>query len=235
MAANSVTESYNYNVICKVCDVKLKASEAKKRWDGLHPVCSECWEPRHPMDFYRTRNDNHRLPFTSPDAPAESYGMFPVDYEPPVIVLDTAAVNVIMGNRFTALTDGYISSVRYWHGPLPASGHRQQIELSSPWFSIFDWTTGTLLWRTSINLNRSGQWLSIPVTPNLAVTSGTDYLVAITRPSGFTAALIQPPDNPAAQTYADYVGSYFDLTLFTRPTTIDAGNTYPLDVTIRPT
>jgi hypothetical protein len=232
----TVTGSYDYNVICKVCDFKFKASETLKRWDGLEPVCRDCWEPRHPLDFYRTRNDQHKLPYTSPDMVVmDSDGMFPTDYTPPAIALDPAAVNVIMGNRFTALTDGYIQGVRYWHGPLPSVGHRQQIELSNVWFSIFDWNTSTLLWRTSVNLNRSGQWITTPVLPNLAVTSGTQYLVAITRPAGFTATLIQPPDNPAAQRYAQYVAGYFDLTLFTRPGTIDASNTYPLDVVIRPT
>lgn len=30
-------------------------------------VCKDDWEPRHPMDFYRSRNDTHALPFTRSD------------------------------------------------------------------------------------------------------------------------------------------------------------------------
>ncbi len=37
------------------------------RWDGLM-VCKDDWEPRHPSDFYRPRNDVHKLPFTRSDA-----------------------------------------------------------------------------------------------------------------------------------------------------------------------
>jgi len=33
-----------------------------RRWDGLW-VCEEDWEPRHPMDYFRTINDVHVLPF----------------------------------------------------------------------------------------------------------------------------------------------------------------------------
>lgn len=58
----TVTGSYSYNVICPMCQRKFKNTDMKRRWDGLI-VCEEDWEPRHPMDFYRTINDNHVLPF----------------------------------------------------------------------------------------------------------------------------------------------------------------------------
>lgn len=44
------------NVICDVSGRKVKASETRKRWDGL-VVCREDWEPRHPQDFVRGRRD----------------------------------------------------------------------------------------------------------------------------------------------------------------------------------
>jgi hypothetical protein len=45
------------NVICDVCGFKLKASQLRKRWDGLM-VCEKDWESRHPQDYVRGRRDN---------------------------------------------------------------------------------------------------------------------------------------------------------------------------------
>jgi len=60
------TGSYEYNTICDVCGFKFKASELKQRWDGPM-VCKDDWEPRNILDFYRTRNDVHKLPFVRVD------------------------------------------------------------------------------------------------------------------------------------------------------------------------
>lgn len=65
------TRSYEYNVICDVCRRKMKASDLRKRWDGFM-VCKDDWEPRHPLDFYRPKNDTHVLPFTRPDVEVET-------------------------------------------------------------------------------------------------------------------------------------------------------------------
>lgn len=67
--ATYITGKYDYNVICDVCGFQYKAHEVKKRWDGKI-VCQEDWEQRHPSDFYRVRQDQHRLPFTRPDIPS---------------------------------------------------------------------------------------------------------------------------------------------------------------------
>lgn len=61
-----VGPSYQYNVLCDGCGFKLKNWQVKKRWDGFM-MCKDCWEPRHPMDFFRSRNDVHTLPFTRSD------------------------------------------------------------------------------------------------------------------------------------------------------------------------
>jgi hypothetical protein len=66
MSRMKVTKSYEYNVLCPVCQFKMKASDLRWRWDGLW-VCKEDWEPRHPLDFYTARNDVHPLPFIYPD------------------------------------------------------------------------------------------------------------------------------------------------------------------------
>jgi hypothetical protein len=62
----TVGGSYSYNAICDVCGFQFKASEMKKRWDGLI-VCSEDYETRHPLDFFRVHNDYHKLPFVRPE------------------------------------------------------------------------------------------------------------------------------------------------------------------------
>lgn len=61
-----VTGSYDYNAICDVCGFQYKASEMRKRWDNLI-VCDKDFEHRHPLDFYRVKNDTHKLPWVRPE------------------------------------------------------------------------------------------------------------------------------------------------------------------------
>lgn len=61
-----VTKSYNYNAVCDICGFEFKADKLQKRWDG-YMVCKEDWEPRNILDFYRTRDDNHKLPWVRPE------------------------------------------------------------------------------------------------------------------------------------------------------------------------
>lgn len=63
MARNSF-KSGEWNVICMVCNRKIKSGDALKRWDGLI-VCADDYENRHPMDFLRTRQERISVPFTS--------------------------------------------------------------------------------------------------------------------------------------------------------------------------
>jgi len=60
--------SYNsgqWSFICDSCGQKLKSGVARERWDGFR-VCPECWEPRHPQDFLRTKPDNQSIPWSRP-------------------------------------------------------------------------------------------------------------------------------------------------------------------------
>ena len=69
----------DHNAFCDVCGFKYKASELRKRWDGMM-TCSEDYEPRNEQDFLRSiaekpappfsrpRNDNVENPFSSPMA-----------------------------------------------------------------------------------------------------------------------------------------------------------------------
>ena len=56
----------DYNAICDVCGFKYKASQLKKRWDGLY-VCEQDWETRHPQEFLRTKPDIQTPAWTRPE------------------------------------------------------------------------------------------------------------------------------------------------------------------------
>lgn len=54
--------SGEWNLECDVCSKKIKAHEARLRWDGLM-VCTKDYETRHPQDFIRARHDKITVPF----------------------------------------------------------------------------------------------------------------------------------------------------------------------------
>ena len=58
----------DYNVVCDVCSKKIKAQDAKQRWDGLI-VCPSDFEHRHEQDYVRARTDKITVPFTRPIPP----------------------------------------------------------------------------------------------------------------------------------------------------------------------
>ncbi len=57
--------SGEFNLYCDVCSKKIKAHEAKHRWDGLI-VCEKDYETRQPQDFVRARQDQITVPFSRP-------------------------------------------------------------------------------------------------------------------------------------------------------------------------
>lgn len=63
--------SGEWNLICDVCGKKIKAGEAKHRWDGF-VVCPSDFEYRHEQDFVRARQDKISVPFTRP-RPVDSF------------------------------------------------------------------------------------------------------------------------------------------------------------------
>lgn len=71
-----------FNVTCDVCSKKIKASDAKQRWDGLI-VCPSDFEHRHEQDYVRARTDKITVPFTRPIPPLTfanvSYTIYYVD------------------------------------------------------------------------------------------------------------------------------------------------------------
>lgn len=57
--------SGEFNVTCDVCSRKIKASDAKQRWDGFI-VCPDDFETRQPQDFVKPRQDKITVPFVRP-------------------------------------------------------------------------------------------------------------------------------------------------------------------------
>lgn len=57
--------SGEHNVTCDVCSRKIKAHEARQRWDGFI-VCQDDFENRHPQDFVKAKTDKITVPFQRP-------------------------------------------------------------------------------------------------------------------------------------------------------------------------
>ena len=55
----------NWNALCDSCGRRFKASEMKKRWDGLM-VCREDFEQRHPSDFLRVQKEKIAVEWVRP-------------------------------------------------------------------------------------------------------------------------------------------------------------------------
>lgn len=55
----------DYNALCDSCGRKFKASQLKRRWDGLM-VCEEDYELRHPQDFLRVQRERISVPWARP-------------------------------------------------------------------------------------------------------------------------------------------------------------------------
>lgn len=57
----------DWNVLCDVCGFQFKASEVRKRWDGLM-VCRADWETQHPQDKPEIpRTERNRVTFARPE------------------------------------------------------------------------------------------------------------------------------------------------------------------------
>lgn len=64
--AKSYLKVGDYNAVCDVCGGEFKASQLKKRWDGLM-VCWQDWEARHPMDFLRSQVPSKPIKLARPE------------------------------------------------------------------------------------------------------------------------------------------------------------------------
>jgi hypothetical protein len=69
----------DWNAFCDVCGFKYKASELRKRWDGMM-VCADDLEPRHPQDYLKAVQEKPAPPFSRPrnDGPSPLIPTYPV-------------------------------------------------------------------------------------------------------------------------------------------------------------
>lgn len=58
----------DWNCICDVCGFEFKASQIRKRWDGLM-TCPSDFELRNPLDFLRVPADRQSVPWARPEGP----------------------------------------------------------------------------------------------------------------------------------------------------------------------
>lgn len=42
--------------LCPVCGFKKRVSDGRYRWDKVF-ICNDCFDPRHPQEFVRSRAD----------------------------------------------------------------------------------------------------------------------------------------------------------------------------------
>lgn len=57
----------DWNAICDGCGFKFKASQLRKRWDGMM-MCEDDWEIRNPLDFLRPPSEHTSVPWSRPEA-----------------------------------------------------------------------------------------------------------------------------------------------------------------------
>jgi hypothetical protein len=55
----------DHNAWCDVCGFKFKASELRKRWDGMM-CCPDDWEKRHEQDFLKSMPEKPAPPWSRP-------------------------------------------------------------------------------------------------------------------------------------------------------------------------
>lgn len=110
----TVGGSYSWNASCDVCGFQFKASELRKRWDGLI-VCDKDFETRHVLDFYKNREDFHPLPFTRPQEVITSpYTGIYDNYLTSMTFSSVGAVDGHGGVGFNCLTEGYAHGIKFY-------------------------------------------------------------------------------------------------------------------------
>lgn len=56
-----------WNAICDRCKFKRKSFELKLEWTGLMVCEDTCWEPRHPQDLLRPKQERPPIPWARPE------------------------------------------------------------------------------------------------------------------------------------------------------------------------
>lgn len=59
-------EPGDYKMVCDECGFEYRRSEMRQRWDNAW-VCREDWEPRHPQDYVKVKEDVIPVPIARPE------------------------------------------------------------------------------------------------------------------------------------------------------------------------
>jgi hypothetical protein len=100
----------DYWRICEECGFKMRASQTKKRWDGLI-VCDADFEERHPQDFVKGVIDRQTVPDPRPEAVNNFVGalsttMLQAASAGATTIYVTSTVRFANGDRIGLLMDG---------------------------------------------------------------------------------------------------------------------------------
>jgi hypothetical protein len=116
-----------YNALCDVCKFRYKNHELRQRWDGLM-VCKYDWEARHPMDFFRARNDVTLLPFIRSDTNDKNLTWTPVF---------TNLTVTLNANETELINDGiYILNSFTVDGATPKTSGTATVDFLTPNFNL---------------------------------------------------------------------------------------------------
>lgn len=146
--------SGGWNVICDSCGKKIKASEAKQRWDGLI-VCPADFEMRQPQDFVKARQDKITVPFTRP-RPTDAF-ILVQGVNDPVSVVDVLTTNATYTrniNDFVTVVDALAKQNSFIYSDIiPADdGSDQYID---PTYFLEDYVGANTLGGVSIFFGKS--------------------------------------------------------------------------------
>lgn len=181
--------SGEFNVICDVCSKKIKASDAKQRWDGLI-VCPSDFEHRHPQDYVRAKTDKITVPFTRP-RPVDGFRLREV-LSNSILVNDVDNFDNYLINNSDYFAQDYL--VDLIAISILVTWNRSFVDFVSP--------TETLQIRTQKSFSDSVS-VAETVFPRITITRGfTDSVTSIDSGSIFL-------ENYVDSTYfaSDYVGT----------------------------
>lgn len=209
---SKVGGSYSYNAICDVCGFQFKSHEMRKRWDGLM-VCPADWEMRHPLDFYKTRDDTHKLPFIRPNDDMERPTAIGDLYEPDPAWANTNVSEAWYYNVFSVRSNCRPTAVRYYHDGMYTQANSPV--LLEMWKRKDFEVSYTRVWSGRIELlpNNPG-WIELPVSQaNSGITfvngDYTDYVAIGFKPNGSSPNIpLSIGGDVANTTYFNYLDSW---------------------------
>jgi len=105
----------DWNFICDVCGFKFKASEGRRRWDGVY-VCRQDFEYRHPQEKRRPIRDDMSVEWTRPEDTVDKFLIN--NYTG---ILSTTDINNDVGDTDTALLPDSSKYTQIYTTPITAN------------------------------------------------------------------------------------------------------------------